>query len=72
MKDLEVKLHHRFSGRSTHGRSTCTIECPFCGRRVMAYIWSLAGSGKKCECGALHSNMGHSSKIINNDNSNHH
>lgn len=34
------------------------IACPFCGRVVRAYWWSLAGSGKKCPCGALHGSFG--------------
>ena len=35
------------------GRSTISIECPFCGCSTEARTWSLAGSGKRCECGAL-------------------
>jgi len=31
-----------------HGRSRVIVECPFCGRANIAYIWSLAGSGKRC------------------------
>jgi hypothetical protein len=37
---------------------TVKIECPFCGTVVLAYVWSLAGSGKKCPCGAIHGYMG--------------
>ena len=29
------------------------IDCPWCGREVKAYLWSLSGGGKRCECGAL-------------------
>lgn len=36
------------------GRSTVTVTCPFCGTDTQAYLWSLAGSGKRCECGAVH------------------
>ena len=50
----DVREHKAYRGTSSHGRSTCMIICPFCGRNVKAYIWSLAGSGKKCECGAMH------------------
>jgi len=33
----------------------CLITCPFCETDVIAYVWSLAGGGKKCPtCGALH------------------
>lgn len=30
------------------------IECPFCQQIERAYAWSLAGSGKRCVCGAIH------------------
>lgn len=30
------------------------IRCPFCDVTTEAYVWSLAGSGKRCECGAVH------------------
>jgi hypothetical protein len=33
---------------SAMGRSTVTIRCPFCSWHVVAYVWSLAGSGKRC------------------------
>ena len=36
-----------YTGRM--GRSTITIACPFCGLRNVTYVWSLAGSGKRCE-----------------------
>ncbi len=29
------------------------IYCPFCGDKVKVYWRSLAGTGKRCECGAL-------------------
>ena len=29
------------------------IDCPFCGVEVKAYLWSLSGGGKRCECGAI-------------------
>ena len=35
-------------GVREHGRSTVFITCPFCGWKTEAYIWSLAGSGKRC------------------------
>jgi len=28
------------------------LRCPFCDTVTEAYVWSLAGSGKRCECGA--------------------
>ncbi len=34
------------------------IRCPFCNAKVTAYMWSLAGTGKRCDCGALFSRWG--------------
>lgn len=34
------------------GRIKVRIECPCCGVVTVAYAWSLAGSGKRCPCGA--------------------
>ena len=40
---------------SENGKSRINIRCPFCGREVVAYKWSLAGSGKRCpQCKAIH------------------
>lgn len=38
-----------------HGHSTQYVDCPICGhRRIMVYIWSFSGCGKKCPtCGSL-------------------
>lgn len=41
-------------GRHAMGRSTVIVTCPFCHADIEAYAWSLAGSGKRCTCGALH------------------
>lgn len=48
---------------STHlssepGRAKVRIVCPYCGVSVDAFLWSLAGSGKLCRCGAKHVNGG--------------
>lgn len=51
--------HTVIDGNSEHGKSTITIQCPFCGSESVAYLWSLAGSGKRCECGALHDYFGY-------------
>jgi hypothetical protein len=37
----------------TSGRSSVTLCCPFCSAHVTAYLWSLAGGGKRCYCGAM-------------------
>jgi len=48
-----------------NGRSYIYIRCPFCGAEVKAYIWSLAGSGKKCDgCNAQFASFGMAFKVI--------
>jgi len=54
----ETKQHERSRTYSQFGTSYCYIKCPFCGAEVRAYVWSLAGGGKKCTCGALHGSYG--------------
>lgn len=39
--------------RAAAGRSTASIRCPFCDCVSEARLWSLAGSGKRCDCGAV-------------------
>lgn len=54
-QDAEKKELFMSPGVSEMGRSTVFVTCPFCGRRTEAYVWSLAGSGKRCpnpECRA--------------------
>jgi hypothetical protein len=50
--------HVQKNYRSEFGRSTVVIECPCCGADTEAFVWSLGGSGKRCECGALHTQYG--------------
>lgn len=41
------------------GRTTMSIECPFCGEWFEVYMWSFAGSGKRCPgCKAMHRYQG--------------
>ena len=66
-KDLEVaecREHERTGTYSAFGRSYCYITCPFCNESVKAYIWSLAAGGKRCSCGALHTNYGNTYKKV--------
>lgn len=48
--------------RDSLGRRTQTrlkLTCPFCYEGVVAFRWSLCGSGKKCpRCSALHTGSG--------------
>lgn len=57
------KEYKMFEGFSSHGKSTVDIDCPFCGAEVTAFIWSLRGCGKRCECGALFSAFGDAYKV---------
>ena len=55
MRRHEEREHVKHSARSEFGKSSVVIDCPFCGESVRAYVWSLAGSGKRCPgCGAIH------------------
>lgn len=35
------------------GQRAMDVRCPWCDRILRAFGWSLAGTGKRCECGAL-------------------
>ncbi|KUJ73906.1 hypothetical protein AVO42_00350 [Thiomicrospira sp. XS5] len=45
-----------------NGQSRALLRCPFCQAEVWAYHWSLAGSGKKCHCGAKFNPSGTATK----------
>ncbi len=40
------------------GRTRWIFDCPACGVEVVGFLWSLAGRGKRCVCGALHTMTG--------------
>jgi hypothetical protein len=50
-----------------HGRTRVTIQCPFCGRLIEAYVWSLASRGKRCDCGALFNRYGVAEKTLSKE-----
>lgn len=59
-KDYRVVSRH-----SRFGRSSLVIKCGWCGYEVEAYLWSLAGSGKRCpECKAIHNSLGSSRRPV--------
>ena len=50
---IESRFYRTVSeSRRERGMSSRVIECPFCGCYTEARLWSLAGSGKRCDCGA--------------------
>ena len=51
----KARRHKSSAPVSRFGRTSIRIYCPFCNTAVTAYVWSLAGSGKKCPgCNAIH------------------
>lgn len=57
---FEWREHVKIDGRHEHGRTTCRIVCPFCKAETEAFVWSLAGGGKRCsnrQCGAVHASF---------------
>lgn len=41
------------------GKQAIRIECPFCNSRFVGFLWSMAGTGKRCPgCGAKHDYYG--------------
>lgn len=49
------RTHSGIYGRYNSGRSQIKVkvDCPFCDATTEAFLWSLAGGGKKCSCGAI-------------------
>lgn len=61
---VEVRDYAASRGHArASGRSFMIISCPFCGANVKAFIWSIRGGGKRCDCGAMHSWIGHTYRI---------
>src|SRR4030095_4133943 len=60
---IESRTYFSDHYRSAFGKSSIVITCPFCGDKVKAYLWSLAGTGKKCVCGAIHNHYRSYKKI---------
>lgn len=65
-KDLEYKkIDLPYAYSPSHGRSTALVDCPWCGeKRILIYIWSFSGGGKKCDCGAMLSFHGATKKLV--------
>ncbi len=59
-KDLPPIPVEMYGYQGEYGRSSAFIDCPVCGeKRILVYLWSLCGSGKKCpKCGSYFSTFG--------------
>ena len=52
-KGIVSKPYRAHSHRAGNDRPRHDIDCPFCDTTVTAYDWSIAGGGKRCDCGAM-------------------
>lgn len=53
---------------SEMGRRRIEIECPFCFEQFWAFVWSLAGGGKRCpNCRAIFGSTGTASPLVGNE-----
>lgn len=60
---MERREHQRTSTSSLMGKSFYYITCPFCEYVCKAYVWSVAGHGKRCpQCQAMHHHRGYSER----------
>jgi hypothetical protein len=61
LKEAECRKYTAGSYWGMPGRSSIKVECPFCHNVFKVYVWSLAGSGKRCtneDCRAIHTSFG--------------
>jgi len=66
LKLTETRKYAAGAYDSRHGKSTIDLTCPFCDADTTAYVWSLAGGGKRCaneDCGALFGSWGCAYKL---------
>jgi len=45
----KIRYHICYDYYPRFGKTSVKIKCPWCGSVVVAYVWSLAGSGKRCD-----------------------
>ena len=57
-RGVETRPYEASGRRERMGRTSVTIWCPFCNAGIEAFVWSLAGGGKRCTCGALFASGG--------------
>lgn len=57
---MQTRLYETvYAGTSRRGQRIVGLRCPFCDTITEAHLWSLAGSGKRCECGAIFRHHSH-------------
>ncbi len=67
METREWVASHQGAEADVMGRRTqrtVHTTCPFCDASAKLYLWSLAGSGKLCSCGALFVSGGRCQKMM--------
>ena len=53
-EELDIKqIAVKRRGLEPPSSVTLYFDCPFCAHEVKAYLWSISGGGKRCDCGAL-------------------
>jgi hypothetical protein len=60
----ERKFTVHKTGLEHTSSNTVYFDCPWCKREIKAYVWSICGGGKRCECGAIFSSRGVGYKLI--------
>lgn len=51
-RETRKTIYTGMSWNGGRGKREEEVECPFCHSKHIVYIWSFAGVGKKCDCGA--------------------
>lgn len=51
--ECEQRTFRMYTEYSRVGRTRLHITCPFCDGSVTAFLWSISGGGKRCDCGAM-------------------
>lgn len=51
IESRQIEGYKRKESRA--GKTRVLLSCPFCQGDLWAYVWSLSGGGKRCDCGAL-------------------
>ena len=68
-RNVLIAENERYCASSNHGKTTEWVLCRFCNTKTLAYTWSLAGSGKKCDTckDTLHTMTGSAMRFKNSE-----